>query len=244
MHKRVIKGIPRYVFDNEQEFRDMFPDATLVKDWRDGEKNDWVLTDDKKVTQILNKKTMKNTSIKAFDEYFVTLLGPCFGSSKMEGEPKKDYNSFSTRKNIEDKPLTWREIRFVKMIAHGEVPMTAYLECFETNNKETAKVKSSVLLKQTRIKQEVEKEIEELLSDIGIDKRWTLEQAKSIVENEDTSDAVKLRALENFMKIQSMYPKEKKTDQLLLGQAFTGFSKDEILEMSKVNLIESGEKED
>ena len=59
-----------------------------------------------------------------------------------------------------------------------------------------------------------------------------------------TSDAVKLRALENFMKIQSMYPKEKKTDQLLLGQAFTGFSKDEILEMSKVNLIESGEKED
>ena len=90
----------------------------------------------------------------------------------------------------------------------------------------------------------MEKEIEQLLSDIGVDKRWTLEHAKSIVENPDTTDAVKLRALENFMKIQSMYPKEKKSEQLLLGQAFTGFSKDEILQMSKVNLIESESKED
>ena len=130
------------------------------------------------------------------------------------------------------------------MIAHGENPLQAYLESFETNNEQTAKVKSSLLLKQTRIKQEVEKEIEQLLSDIGVDKRWTLEHAKSIVENPDTTDAVKLRALENFMKIQSMYPKEKKSEQLLLGQAFTGFSKDEILQMSKVNLIESESKED
>ena len=130
------------------------------------------------------------------------------------------------------------------MIAHGENPLQTYLESFETNNEQTAKVKSSLLLKQTRIKQEVEKEIEQLLSDIGVDKRWTLEHAKSIVENPDTTDAVKLRALENFMKIQSMYPKEKKSEQLLLGQAFTGFSKDEILQMSKVNLIESESKED
>jgi hypothetical protein len=129
------------------------------------------------------------------------------------------------------------------LIAHGEKPMQAYLDCFETNNEHTAKVKSSVLLKQTRIKKEVEKEIEELLTEIGIDKRWTLEQAKNIVENEETSDAVKLRALENFMKIQSMYP-EKKSESLLLGQAFTGFSKEEILEMSNMKLINDGKKED
>jgi hypothetical protein len=130
------------------------------------------------------------------------------------------------------------------MIAHGEQPMQAYLDCFETNNEKTAKIKSSVLLKQTRIKQEVEKEIEELLSDIGIDKRWTLEQAKNIVENEETSDAVKLRALENFMKIQSMYPKETKSESLLLGQAFTGFSKEEILEMSSMKLVKDGKQKD
>jgi hypothetical protein len=162
----------------------------------------------------------------------------------MGGEPKKDYHSFMKRTNVEEKPLTWREIRFVNMIAHGEQPMQAYLDCFETNNEKTAKIKSSVLLKQTRIKQEVEKEIEELLSDIGIDKRWTLEQAKNIVENDETSDAVKLRALENFMKIQSMYPKEKKSESLLLGQAFTGFSKEEILEMSTMKLIKDGKEED
>ena len=244
MHKRIIKGVPRYVFDNEKEFRKIFPDAELIQDWRDGEPNDWVLTDDGKVTQILRKKKMKNTTLKAIDDYYITLLGPCFRSGKMEGAPKKDYNSFKKRTNIEEKPLSWREIRFVKMIAHGEVPVQAYLECFETNNKDTASVKSSMLLKQTRIKEEVEKEIEELLTDIGVDKKWTLEKARDIVDNPDTSDAVKLRALENFMKIQSMYPKEKKSEQLLLGQAFTGFSKEEILQLSGVKQIESGEQED
>ena len=94
MYKRIIKGVPRYVFKNEKEFRSTFPDTELIQDWREGEENDWVLTDDKQVTQILRKKQMKNTTIKAFDDYFVTLLGPCFGSGKMKGEPKKDFNSF------------------------------------------------------------------------------------------------------------------------------------------------------
>ena len=69
MHRRVIKGVPRYVFDNEAEFRESFPDAELVQDWREGQPNDWVLTDDRKVTQILRRKTMKNTTIKAMDDY-------------------------------------------------------------------------------------------------------------------------------------------------------------------------------
>jgi hypothetical protein len=90
----------------------------------------------------------------------------------------------------------------------------------------------------------VEKEIEGILNEIGIDKKWTLEKARDIVDNPDTSDAVKLRALENFMKIQSMYPKEKKNESLLLGQAFTGFSKEEILEMSNMKLIDNGKEED
>ena len=77
---------------------------------------------------------MKNTTLKAIDDYYITLLGPCFRSGTIKGAPKKDYNSFGKRKNIEDKPLTWREIRFVKMIAHGENPLQAYLESFETNN--------------------------------------------------------------------------------------------------------------
>ena len=46
------------------------------------------------------------------------------------------------------------------------------------------------------------------------------------------------------MKIQIMYAKKKKSEQLLLGQAFTGFSKEEILQLSGVKQIESGEQED
>ena len=54
MHKRIVKGVPRYVFKDEKEFRSTFPNEVLVEDWRKGEENDWVLTDDKKVTQYLN----------------------------------------------------------------------------------------------------------------------------------------------------------------------------------------------
>ena len=48
------------------------------------------------------------------------------------------------------------------------------------------------------------------------------------------------------MKIQSLYPKERRSEQLLLGQAFTGFSKEEIMELSgaKVKVIEHGKEED
>ena len=67
MYKRIIKGVPRYVFKNEKEFRSTFPDAELIQDWREGEENDWVVTDDNKITQILKRKTMKNTHIRAYD---------------------------------------------------------------------------------------------------------------------------------------------------------------------------------
>ena len=55
MYKRIIKGVPRYIFKNEKEFRSTFPDAELIQDWREGEENDWVVTDDNKITQILNR---------------------------------------------------------------------------------------------------------------------------------------------------------------------------------------------
>ena len=56
MYKRVIKGIPRYVFKNEEEFKKSFPDTEVIKDWREGEENDWVLTDDGKVTRYYEER--------------------------------------------------------------------------------------------------------------------------------------------------------------------------------------------
>ena len=74
----------------------------------------------------------------------------------------------------------------------------------------------------------VNKEIEEILDDLGISKTYLLEQAKDIVDKKDAKDSDKLRALETLMKIAGLLSTEKKTESLALIQEFKGFSRDKL----------------
>ena len=74
----------------------------------------------------------------------------------------------------------------------------------------------------------VNKEIEEILDDLGISKTYLLEQAKDIVDKKDARDSDKLRALETLMKIAGLLSTEKKTESLALIQEFKGFSRDKL----------------
>jgi hypothetical protein len=74
----------------------------------------------------------------------------------------------------------------------------------------------------------VNKEVEELMNDLGITKTYLLEQAKEVVDKTDARDADKLRALETLMKISGLLSTEKKTDSVALIQEFTGFSRDKL----------------
>jgi len=138
MYKRIIKGVPRYIFKNEKEFRSTFPDAELIQDWREGEENDWVVTDDNKITQILKRKTMKNTHIRAYDSYFVTLLGPCFASGKMQGPPKKDFHTFR-KKDVEEKKL--EESKNIRKVFRYQVTMLTN----ERDEDKQIKIKESIM---------------------------------------------------------------------------------------------------
>jgi hypothetical protein len=85
----------------------------------------------------------------------------------------------------------------------------------------------------------VNKEVEQLMDDLGITKTYLLENAKSVVDKPDARDGDKLRALETLMKISGLLTTEKKTDSVALIQEFTGFSKDK-LKAFETGLIESG----
>ena len=74
----------------------------------------------------------------------------------------------------------------------------------------------------------MDKEIEELMADVGITKRYLLESTKDVVDKTDVKDNDKLRALETLMKISGMLNTEKKSESIALIQEFTGFSKEKL----------------
>ena len=78
------------------------------------------------------------------------------------------------------------------------------------------------------MRQAVDKEIENLMSEVGITKRYLLESTKDVVDKADAKDNDKLRALETLMKISGLLSTEKKVDSVALIQEFSGFSRDKL----------------
>ena len=226
MYLKTIKGVDYHLFDNEEEFRKKYPKEKINTDWRTAEEGEWTISDDGKILTVLKKITVNKDSKKK-KEGVRTLLGTFFtnSSTPMSGEPKKDIYRFG---NLKKKFTTHKEKYFAKLVAQGVDVTDAYLHSFDTNNKDYAHQKSRVLLKQKRIRTLVNKEVEQILDELGISKTYLLEQAKDIVEKRDAKDSDRLRALETLMKISGLLSKEKKTESLALIQEFKGFSRDKL----------------
>ena len=226
MYLKTIKGVDYHLFDNEKEFRKEYPKEKINTNWRTAEEGEWTISDDGKILTVLKKITV-NKGSENKKEGIRTLLGTFFTNSKtpMSGEPKKDIYRFG---NLNRKFTTNKEKYFAKLVAQGVDVTNAYLHSFETNSEEYAHKQSRVLLKQKRIKTLVNKEVEQILDELGISKTYLLEQARDIVDKKDAKDSDKLRALETLMKISGLLSTEKKTESLALIQEFKGFSRDKL----------------
>ena len=123
------------------------------------------------------------------------------------------------------------------MVAMGRDATDAYLTVYKTQNRRYALNRSKILLRQKRIRTLINKEVEQLMDDLGITKTYLLENAKSVVDKTDVRDGDKLRALETLMKISGLLTTDKKSDSIALIQEFTGFSKDK-LKAFETGLIE------
>ena len=129
-----------------------------------------------------------------FRSYVRTILGTAYTNekSKLEGEPKKDIYRF--KKYSKSKYITSREKLFAKMVALGRDPVDAYLTVYRTVNRQYAKDRSKLLLRQKRIRTLVDKEVEQLMDNLGITKTYLLENAKAVVDKAGARDGDKLRA--------------------------------------------------
>ena len=230
---RTIKGVKHYAYESEEEFRKAHPDTPLITDWKQAEEGDWCVSDDGKIVQILKKGCFVDKK-KRDNDYIRTVIGMFNhrGSSPFVGTVKDEIYRFTKKTGYQVKTggyLTDAKKNFAKYVAHGMDPVKAYQKAFpKTVSLDHAERRSTLLLKNKTVRQAVDKEIENLMSEVGITKRYLLETTKDVIDKIDVRDNDKLRAIETLMKISGLLSTEKKVDSVALIQEFSGFSRDKL----------------
>ena len=230
---RTIKGKKHYAYESKEEFRKAHPDTPLITDWKQAKKGDWCLSDDGKIVQILKKGCFVDKK-KRDNNYIRTVIGMFNhrGSSPFAGTVKDEIYRFTKKTSYMVNTtgyLTDAKRNFAKYIAHGMEPVEAYQKAFPTTKSlDYAEKKSTLLLRNKTVRQAVDKEIENLMSEVGITKRYLLETTKDVIDKTEVRDNDKLRAIETLMKISGLLSTEKKVDSVALIQEFSGFSREKL----------------
>ena len=230
---RTIKGVKHYAYESEEEFRKAHPDTPLITDWKQAEEGDWCVSDDGKIVQILKKGCFVDKK-KRDNDYIRTVIGMFNhrGSSPFDGTVKDEIYRFTKKTGYQVKTggyLTDAKKSFAKYVAHGMDPVKAYQKAFpKTISLDHAERRSTLLLKNKTVRQAVDKEIENLMSEVGITKRYLLETTKDVIDKIDVRDNDKLRAIETLMKISGLLSTEKKVDSVALIQEFSGFTREKL----------------
>ena len=230
---RTIKGKKHYAYESKEEFRKAHPDTPLITDWKQAKEGDWCLSDDGKIVQILKKGCFVDKK-KRDNNYIRTVIGMFNhrGSSPFAGTVKDEIYRFTKKTSYIVNTtgyLTDAKRYFAKYIAHGMEPVEAYQKAFPTTKSlDYAEKKSTLLLRNKTVRQAVDKEIENLMSEVGITKRYLLETTKDVIDKTEVRDNDKLRAIETLMKISGLLSTEKKVDSVALIQEFSGFSREKL----------------
>tara|TARA_R100000278_G_C5465282_1_gene162404 strand:+ start:132 stop:893 length:762 start_codon:yes stop_codon:yes gene_type:complete len=229
MKERIVKGVTHYLFESIEEFRDKYVTLPLVRDWRHSNKEDWVLTDDGQVCQVLHLGVLKKEDRKKETTFIRTIMGSfvCSPSVVMKGDMKTNMYTFSTagespsvrKKNR--KHTTDKEFLFGKYVAKGDDVVEAYMKAFPSKNENYAKSQAKLLLKTDRVKKLIREEIDKHLNDAEITPQYLLEEMRNIIDKGGSSDRDKITAITTLMKISGMMDTEKTTESLTLFQGFT-----------------------
>ena len=232
---RTIKGVKHYAYESEEEFRKAHPDTPLITDWKKAKEKDWCLSDDGKIGQILKQGSYIETKQRKRENPYIRTVIGMFNTSRdtsLVGTVKDEIYRFTKKTDYQTKTgghLTDAKRNFAKYIAHGMEPVEAYQKAFPTTKSlDYAEKKSTLLLRNKTVRQAVDKEIENLMSEVGITKRYLLETTKDVIDKTEVRDNDKLRAIETLMKISGLLSTEKKVDSVALIQEFSGFSREKL----------------
>jgi len=236
VNSRKLKGVPQYVFENEQEFTEFFENPPpIAADWRSAEQGEWVRSDDGAIIQILKRGKMKHHGDRKnyswANGYVRTIVGTfiCHPKRKMDTNFDQHPNRYTFSGKTPHitvvvnnrKHLTKNERLFAYNVAAGMGLEDSYRDAFQYDGAH-ARDKGFLLLKQERVVTEIHKSITDIADDIGINHKYILKGLKEIFENAEDEGA-SLRALVELGKAVGTLGNQPKILQSGVGVAFKGF---------------------
>tara|TARA_R110002020_G_scaffold55834_3_gene154863 strand:+ start:6958 stop:7707 length:750 start_codon:yes stop_codon:yes gene_type:complete len=228
MIKRLIKGNEEIIYSSEAEFK-KYEDEEIHENWRKAPKGAWIKTDNGKVVRVLARNSMVKRD-KVYD-FIRTPYGQfiCEDHVTINGEPKTNIYTFSGKswyESINDRENpTKKEFLFAKYYANGAGAVDAYIKAYDTGSVKNAKEKSNLLLKQKRIQNLINDEMQKALDETEISPTYLLERMKGIVDDMEANNRDKIQSIKILMQVSGMLTPEKKTESLTV---FQGFSQEQL----------------
>ena len=263
MEKGTIKGVNYYVFDNIKEFTEHFESQGkqtphVIKDWREGKQDEWVYSDDKKIVQLLKvshsvkhhgdrknytfAKGWVRTIVGTFLNRENTFMDTDFSSHANRYTFSKTIKNPSSRVRKRTKP-TNKEKEFATNVVVGMGAVKAYMTAFNEENKNNAKKKAAVLLKQERIRMEIDKTALEVAKQLGIDHEYILQKLKNLADYSE-DDNIQLQSVKELGKAIGTVGNAIKQKEIGVVGMFQGFSPKELESVERKELVENNKQEE
>ena len=240
--KRKIKNVEHYVYEDIDEFRETYPNTIVHPDWRKAEEGDWVISDDDRIVQLLKVKTNVNhhSDTKNYNYangWVRTVVGSFINkpSTKMDTDFSNHPNryTFSTKiKNTADnfrnrKKVTNKEKQFATNVVIGMGAVEAYKNAYKEISEQKARKKATVLLKQERVMEEIQKSVLDVAKGLGIDHEYILSKLKHLADYSE-DDNIILQSTKELGKVIGTSNNTIKQKEVGLIGMFEGFSPEQL----------------
>jgi hypothetical protein len=262
LESQKIKGVSHYVFDDIKEFREQYTLQDkeiphIIKNWREGKQEEWVYSDDNRIVQLLkvahkvkhhgDRKNYKfakgwvRTIVGTFINRENTFMDTDFSSHANRYTFSKTIKNPSSRVRKRTKP-TNKEKEFATNVVVGMGAVKAYMTAFNEENKYNARKKSAVLLKQERIRMEIDKTALEVAKELGIDHKYILQKLKDLADFSEDDGIILQSAKELGKALGTLGHTTKQKEVGVIGM-FQGFSPKELEKVERKELVEETQKE-
>ena len=242
MEKQTIKGVPHYVYDTYEEFKENCPSEEVHDNWRTGNEGDWVWSDDGRIVQLL--KVSKNVNhpgdrknYKYANGWVRTVVGSFLNrhTVKMDTDFSQHPNRYTFSKTIKDTSkrvkertkITNKEKQFATNIVVGMGAVKAYKKAYNEMSDNKAGKKAAVLLKQERVMKEIEKSVLDVAKTLGIDHEYILGKLKHLADYSEYDNII-LQSTKELGKIVGTSGSNVKQIETGIVGMFQGFGSEDL----------------